>query len=196
MSPLSQLVQISFGFPFRGRIPHFPDGDARVIQMKDVDEPDIVYWDQLINTKLTGRRQPDWLQTGDVIFLLRGNWNFAVYIDEVPFPTVISPHFFLLRVKDHGHILPKFLAWQINQSPAQKYLNASAEGSVQRSIRKGVLEHLPIVVPPIKKQKIVVNLAEAAKSEAEAYRRLIKNREQVISSVASKILNPNAQGAY
>jgi restriction endonuclease S subunit len=134
MYPLRQLADVFSGYPFRGKIPHTIDGDARVIQMKDVDEPNMIYWDNLVNTKLKGRRQPDWLQAGDVIFLLRGNWFFAVHIDNVPFPTVISPHFFLLRVKDQSYILPKFLAWQINQPPAQRYLNASAEGSVQARI--------------------------------------------------------------
>jgi len=195
MYPLSQLVDIFSGYPFRGKIPHITDGDARVIQMKDVDEPDKIYWDDLVNTKLTGRRQPDWLQAGDVIFLLRGNRFFAVHIDNVPFPAVISPHFFLLRVRDQSNILPKFLAWQINQNPAQRYLNGSAEGSVQASVRKAVLELLPLVVPSIEKQKLAVNMAEAAQAEAETYRRLITNREQLLKSVASKILSPNTEGA-
>jgi len=107
----------------------------------------------------------------------------------VPFPTVISPHFLLLRVKRNAKLLPEFLAWQINQGPAQRYLNTSAEGTVQRSIRKGVLEDLPLVVPDLDTQQLVMEYAQAAQLEAETYMELIANRERELKAMASRILN-------
>jgi hypothetical protein len=160
--------------------------------MKDVSDTGRVEWDELVRTELKGRRKPDWLQPCDVLFLVRGNKNFAVHLDEVPFTAVISPHFLLLKVKRNAKLLPAFLAWQINQAPAQRYMDASAEGTVQRSIRKGVLEDLPLVVPDLDTQQLVVNYAQAARSEAEAYMELIANRERELRVVASKILTPDS----
>lgn len=192
MHKLSDLVKALPGYPFRGKIDHNPSGDARAIQMKDVSEAGGIKWGGLVQTELKGRRKPDWLQPGDVLFLVRGNKNFAVHLDEVPFPVVISPHFLLLKVKRNAKLLPAFLAWQINQAPAQRYMDASAEGTVQRSIRKGVLEDLPLVVPDLDTQQLVVNYAQAARSEAEAYMELIANRERELRVVASKILTPDS----
>ncbi|MGE4338705.1 MAG: restriction endonuclease subunit S [Pigmentiphaga sp.] len=192
MRKLSELVKVLPGYPFRGKIDHDPVGDARAVQMKDVSDTGRVEWEELVRTELKGRRKPDWLQPGDVLFLVRGNKNFAVHLDEVPFPAVISPHFLLLKVKRNAKLLPAFLAWQINQAPAQRYLDASAEGTVQRSIRKGVLEDLPLVVPDLETQHVVVSYAQAARSEAEAYMELIANRERELRVVASKILNPDS----
>lgn len=192
MRKLSDLTKTLPGYPFRGKIDHVSSGDTRVIQMKDVSDTGRVDWDELVRTELKGRRKPDFLEPGDILFLVRGNHNFAVHLDEAPFPTVISPHFLLLKVKRNAELLPAFLAWQINQAPAQRYLDASAEGTVQRSIRKGVLEDLPLVVPDLETQRLVVNYAQAARSEAEAYMELIANRERELKVVASKILNPDS----
>ncbi|MGE4442389.1 MAG: restriction endonuclease subunit S [Desulfomicrobium sp.] len=191
MRKLSELVNVLPGYPFRGKIDHDPDGEARAVQMKDVSESGGVAWDELVRTELKGRRKPDWLQSGDVLFLVRGNKNFAVHLDEVPFPAVISPHFLLLKVRRNAKLLPAFLAWQINQAPAQRYLDASAEGTVQRSIRKGVLEDLPLVAPELEAQQVVMNYAQAARSETEAYMELIANRERELKAVASMILTPD-----
>ncbi len=192
MCKLSELVKVLPGYPFRGKIDHAPYGEARAVQMKDVSESGGVEWDELVRTELKGRRKPDWLQPGDVLFLVRGDKNFAVHLDEVPFPAVISPHFLLLKVKRNAKLLSSFLAWQINQAPAQRYLDASAEGTVQRSIRKGVLEDLSLVVPDLETQHVVVNYAQAARSEAEVYMELIASRERELRAVASKILNPDS----
>jgi len=186
---LSELVKVLPGYPFRGKIDHDPAGDARAVQMKDVSEAGEVAWDELVQTELKGRRKPDWLRSGDVLFLVRGNKFFAVYLDEVPFPAVISPHFLLLKVRQNTKLLPAFLAWQINQGPAQRYLESSAEGTLQRSIRRGVLEDLPLVVPDLNAQQLVVNYARAARSEADTYMELIANRERELQAMASKILN-------
>ena len=188
MNKLSEYVEIIPGYPFREKIVENPDGDARVLQMKDADPAGGVAWDCLLKTDLKGRRKPDWLQVNDIVFLLRGNRNFAVILKNVPEPTVISQHFFLLRVGTQVPLVPDFLAWQINQEPAQRYLEMSAEGTVQRSIRRGVLEDMPFVLPPIEEQGLVVRLAQAAKSEADNYRQLIANRERMLRAVATKIL--------
>lgn len=191
MQILSEFVKITPGYPFRGKIPEKPEGDAYAVQMKDVSEGGIKFWRDLVRTELSGRRKPDWLKAEDVLFLVRGNKNYAMHLDEVPLPSVISPHFFLLRVKQGAGLIPAFLAWQINQAPAQRYLDASAEGSVQRSIRKGVLEALPLVVPDLENQRTIVSLVRSARSEAETYMELIANRERELKAVASKILNPD-----
>lgn len=188
MSKLSEYVEVIPGYPFRERILENPDGDARVLQMKDVDPSVGISWDGLLKTDLKGRRKPDWLQADDVVFLLRGNRNFAVILKSVPEPTVISPHFFLLRVGRQVPLLPGFLAWQINQKPAQRYFEMAAEGTVQRSIRRGVLEDMPFVLPTIQEQEVVVRLSEAAKSEADTYKELIANRERMLRAVSLKIL--------
>ena len=165
-----------------------PDSGVHVVQMKDVDPEQGLYWESTQSTAITGKRKPDWLRPGDVLFLMRGRSNFAVHLAEVPVKAVCSPHFMLLRVKPGSGLLPDFLAWQINQEPAQRHLHAAAEGTVQMSIRRGELEHMPLVVPSMDIQQTVVQLDQAARQEAAICRKLLGNRQRMLRVVARQVL--------
>lgn len=180
---LAALASVQAGHPFRGSIPEDPDGNAFAIQMRDISPDDGVAWNRLVRTSLDGRKIPVWLKPGDIIFVARGARNYALSLEDVPLPAVCSHLLFLLRVKSTG-LLPEFLAWQINQVPAQRHLTKAAEGTDQLSIRRGVLEALPITVPPIKQQHSIVALARDALRERQVLKTLIQNRQQQLEAIA------------
>ncbi|MBK9028816.1 MAG: restriction endonuclease subunit S [Propionivibrio sp.] len=187
---LSDLVELRAGHPFRGSVPEAADGNAYALQMRDVSPEAGVAWGGLVRTGLDTRKSPDWLQRGDVVFVARGMRNYALCMDEVPMPTVCSQYFFLLRVRSAPllpSLLPEFLAWQINRAPAQRYLASNAEGSDQLSIRRGVLEDLPLVVPPIEQQQRIVALGDAARRERQLLEQLIFNGEKQLDALAYEL---------
>ena len=187
---LSDLVELRAGHPFRGSVPAVADGNAYALQMRDVSPDAGVAWGGLVRTELDTRKSPDWLQRGDVVFVARGMRNYALCMDEVPLPTVCSQYFFLLRVRSAPllpALLPEFLAWQINRAPAQRYLASNAEGSDQLSIRRGVLENLPLVVPSIEQQQRIVALGTAARRERQLLEQLILNGEKQLDALAYEL---------
>lgn len=186
---LKALVAIQAGHPFRGSVPEDPNGNAHALQMRDVSPDGVVAWETLTRTSLEKHKSADWLQPGDVIFVARGLRNYAVCLENVPVPAVCSQYFFLLRVKSTG-LLPQFLAWQINRLPAQRYLAKNAEGSAQLSIRRGVLEALPLVVPPPEQQQHIIALAQDASRERQVLEALIRNREQQLDAIALALHAP------
>lgn len=188
MVAAASLIDIKPGHPFRTRIQGTPDGEVRVVQMKDVGEDGAVHWDETARTNLTGKKKPNYLKAGDVLLTARGNRTYAVCLGEVPDLAVCAPHFFLLRIKPGVNLLPAFLAWQLNQAPAQRYFEKSAEGSWHRSIRRPVLEALPLKVPEVDLQEKVVSMAALARREADALKQLIENREQMLKSIAKDVL--------
>lgn len=185
-SDLTAFAEVQAGHPFRGSVPEDPNGNTYALQMRDVSPEGGVAWAGLVRTSLDGRKSPVWLQPGDVIFVARGMRNYAICLIDVPQPAVCSQYFFLLRVKSTG-LLPEFLAWQINRAPAQRYLAKNAEGTDQLSIRRGVLEALPIVVPPLAQQHRIVALAKDASRERQVLTTLIRNREQQLDVLASDL---------
>lgn len=185
---LSDLATISAGHPIRDAVRDVPGGDVAVVQIKNVDAEAGVDWPAVAKTKLTGRRDPDWLKPGDVIFSARGHRNVAVCLDRPPARAVCSPHFFLIRVKDGKSIIPEFLAWQMNLQPAQRYFEQSATGSYITSIRRQVLETLPLQIPSLDRQRLLVRLAEAAKREKHLMERMIENRQRELDLVAQELL--------
>ena len=185
---LEEAAVIKPGYPFRGKMVEIPNGDALVVQMKDV-KPDLpVNWTSLIQSELKGWKKPDWLQTGDILVLARGNHNFAICMDKVPVKAVCSPHFFMIQIKSKTKLIPEFLAWQINQAPAQRHLELTATGTLQRNLRRLDLETLPVTVPPLDIQRNIVKMAQVALREKQVLQDLIINRDRQMMAIASKIL--------
>lgn len=181
---VGDLASLQGGYPFRGSIEESSEGGVLAVQMKDVDPEHGVNWSGVIRTSLAGRKQPNWLKAGDVLFVSKGARYYAVCIDEPPTKAVCSPHFFLLQVLPRVVLLPAFLAWQINQPPFQRQLQQAAEGSSQMSIRRPVLESLTLSVPSLADQQRIVAIADLARQERHTLHQLIHNREQQLQALA------------
>lgn len=181
---LKQVADVRAGYPFRGGVVPVDQGPAWVVQMKDLDGAGRVGWAQVARAHLPGRKPPDWLRASDLLVVARGNRFHSACLDPPPGPTVCGPHFFRLRVWPDVPLLAAFLAWQINRAPAQRFLSSHAEGSDQLSIRRGVLESLPLAVPPLETQRAIVGLAAAAHEECRRLEALIHNRQQQLDALA------------
>jgi len=119
--------------------------------------------------------------------MARGNRNYAIYLDEVPARVVCSPLFFHIHMRTKN-ILPEFLAWQINQGPAQSYFGRSRVGTAQMSIRRSTLEELPVSIPELDKQKALIELDRLMKEEQRLCNQLATSREQIMNSLARDLL--------
>jgi hypothetical protein len=184
---LKHLAEARLGYPFRGAVKEVPSGRVAVVQIKNVDPEQGVDWHALVRTELTGRKRPDWLRSGDVLFAARGNRNVAVLVDQPPDNAVCAPQFYLLRINS-GHVLPEYLAWYLNQAPAQRYFALSAEGTFITSIRRAVLEALPIPVPSMERQHLIARLSDAVARERRLTEQLLRNREQQLRLVATGLI--------
>jgi hypothetical protein len=186
---LSEVAEVLPGHPFRGKIEPALKGNALVVQMKDVDSDTGIDWPSLMRVYAGGRKVPTWLQHNDIIFAARGTNNYAIHVDSPIANVVLSPHFFLIRVKSGIELLPEFLAWQINQAPARKYFASSSEGSLTVSIRRAVLESLPVTTPSLEEQKKVVQLVRCWKQQQKAIRALENNNDKLMAAIANNVFN-------
>jgi len=184
---LKDVAMITVGHPIRDAVRSTPGGDVAVVQIKNVDVETGIDWPSVAVTKLTGKREPDWLKSGDVLFSARGQRNVAVCVDQPPPKSVCSPHFFLIRASDA--LVPQFLAWQMNLPRAQKYFAQSATGSYITSIRRQVLETLILLVPGVERQRLIAGLAETARRERHLIRKLIENRQRELELLAKGLLD-------
>lgn len=193
--PLRSLATIHPGYPFRGKLPVDKDGNAFVVQFRHlvvgepVDDKDGTTLDRVT---LPGRRRPDYLWPGDILFMARGTRNDAAVVGALPSNTVCTPNFFHLRLKPEAfRLMPEFLAWQLNQTDAQRYFAMCSQGSAAPSVTKTQLGDLPVVVPPIEQQKLMMKLVGAAQQEQALLEQLIENRQRMTDAVAQQILRPD-----
>ena len=186
---VSALCAVSTGWSFRGRIDPTDGAKTAVVQMRDTS-PSGVDWTSCVRTEVTGRREPDWLRPGDILFPARGNVSQAVLIDESigSLQAVAAPHFFLLRVT-RSDVLPAYLAWWLNQEPAQRHLEQQAQSStLVRNIARPVLEATPVVLPPLPRQEQIVGLASVMRREEDLLQRLRQTNQQIMTGLARDLL--------
>lgn len=178
------MVHIRAGHPFRGAVEPIDSGSVAVAQMKDILPSGKIDWLSVVKTEVAGRKEPDWLKSGDLLFVTRGSRYYAACVDEAPLWAVCGPHLFHLTVRDPDQILPEFLAWQVGQLPVQRQLLQAASGSLQLSVTKQALEALEISLPSIRTQRLVADLARTAERERALLTSLIHNREQELKALA------------
>lgn len=184
---LKQIVTINAGYPFRGKILEVANAQAIVVQMKDVSPAIGIRWSGCVNTGLTGKRHPGWLQTGDILIAARGSHNYAVEVVGAHLNAVAAPHFFIVRIKKK-EILPGYLAWFLNQAPCQRYFKQNSEGSLTKSIRRSVLEEALIAIPSLIKQRAIINLDKTLKQEQYLLEQLRCNNEQLMKAIVNDLL--------
>lgn len=184
---LYEIADIEAGHPFRGAIPERENGDCEVIQVRDIDSDGQIGWESVISTQITGRKQPNWLEEGNIIFAARGARNLATSMPDLNRPVVCAQHFFRITINGASIALPEFIAWQLNQKSLQHYFRQSAEGSAQVSIRRAVLEQACITLPPLEQQVALTQLAKTALKEKQLLTRLIDNRRQQIDAIANDL---------
>lgn len=192
---LEQIATINAGYPFRGKIPESKGSGVLAVQMRDVSLTDGIRWSSCFETQLTGKRDPGYLNTGDILIAARGSNNYAVAVDAALAPTgkqaVAAPHFFVLRLKGNT-VLPEYLAWLLNQAPAQRYFEQNAEGTLTKSIRSSVLKETLIAVPPLSKQKTIIAMADALAAEHRLMQQLISNGERMMGAIAKDLYQAHA----
>lgn len=184
---LTELATISAGHPFRGKIPEKTGSGIRAVQMKDISIEQGVCWDTVVKTELAGKKQPDWLMNGDILFAARGSRNYAVLMNQVIGQVVSAPHFYILRMNEQS-LLPEFLVWQLNQKPLQNYFDRAAQGSFTKSIKRAILEGAEITVPSLEKQKQILGLHNTVIQEKNLYAQLSINADKFMNSIANELV--------
>ena len=186
---LIDVATMSAGFPFRGRIEEAKGTGIRVVQMRDVSFEHGVDWQNCTEVAVVVKKQSDWLCEGDILFAARGNVPYAYPIVSLPaeYSMLASPHFFVLRIQANN-VLPSFVAWYLNQRPAQRYFAAGIEGSTTKSIRREVLENAPIVIPPLSTQHVILDLQSSIQKERHCLMRLIEIGQSTLTSVAERLV--------
>lgn len=73
---------------------------------------------------------------------------------------------------------------QLNQQQVQRYFKAAVEGPMYLSIRRQVLENVPIKVLKFEKQKQLAAMHRRGVREQKVLQKLIENRQQQLEAIA------------
>ena len=185
---LKDLVSITAGHSFRGKIKNTPGSGITVVQLRDVSPESGITWETCQETELVKANSGYWLEKDDILIVARGKHFYATLITQIELKAVASLHFYILRIKNKM-ITSEFLTWFINQKPAQSYFTKQAEGSRTLSIKKESLSNLLIPIPDLAVQSNISNLNRTINEEQTLFNKMIQSNISILSSIAEDLVH-------
>lgn len=187
---LKDIASIQMGYSFRARLDSLASGTVAVIQMKDLTDQNRVDCSALARVDMEKPKEHHLAKPEDLIFRSRGLTSTSAILLDDPGIAVVAAPLLRIRVSNHG-ILPEYLNWFIRQTPAQAFLTSHAKGTAQKMISKETLEGLEVFVPPLERQRTIVEITALAEKERHILENLAERRHQFISTHLIQL----AQGA-
>lgn len=78
---------------------------------------------------------------------------------------------------------PAYLQWFINHPATQAALAGRAAGTAVKMIGKGVLDSLEVALPPLERQRLIVEVAQFSSREAALLEELRGRRKALIEGI-------------
>jgi len=178
---LGDISEIQVGYQSREGIRANPDGSHYLLQARDFDNLHKVDWSNLTRFTPAGSTSRSEIRQGDVLFLARGQDNFAWPVTHVTTHIFAANSFYILR-PDQATILPDYLAWWLNQTPAQEYIKLNRSGSSLPFLSVSALSHLEIPIPDFEMQRKIGELELLRKKEADLLGLYLSKKSTLIQS--------------
>ena len=189
---LSNACTIQMGYTARGRLESADYGGVHTIKLRDLPSHGLVSPESLTRVNLNGPLDRYLISAGDVVFRSRGERNTASALDNrYTEPVLAILPLIILRPKP-TIIFPAYLAWIINQPPAQRHFDHAARGTNLRMIPRSCLNDLEIDVPGIETQRRIVAVDALVEREQSLSVLVAEKR----SRLTRMILGDQARGEY
>lgn len=178
---LGDLAEVRMGYSFRNRLEPHAEGDLVVIQMKDIDESNLVHVEGLVRVRMPDLKGHHLVRPGDLLFRSRGSTNSAALVGADLGRAVLAAPMLLIRPATDA-VDPAYLQWFINHAATQAGLASQAAGTAVKMIGATSLAGLPVTVPPLATQRHIVDAARLAARESALLDRLKERRRALIDS--------------
>ena len=176
---IKKIALLSMGTNFRSHYDAAGSDGLFVVQMKDLDATSVKI-ETLEKLTLKPPRNVTFLKPGDIIFRSRGRTTTAVIVPGNIGKAVLSAPLFLIRVKDASRVLPGYLCWYINQTPAQRFLYQRTEGSALKMVTLKHLRDLEIPLPALDVQSKIEKIAVMLMREIAMFEEIKRKREKYV----------------
>lgn len=188
---LEDLAKLEVGYLFRSRPPYVEKGGRSLVQIMDVSAERGINWRDVSQIRIDSIRPQLCLKAGDVLVKAKGENLTAAEVIDPPDSAIASAQLIVIRIKNQKKLLPGYLAWYINQPPAQKILNQLSAGSSIRHLSRISLSVLPIPIPRMEIQQKIVRLMELQRKENELVALIQQKRKKLMERLLLSFLSTN-----
>jgi restriction endonuclease S subunit len=186
---LPDVCTIHSGYTARGRLEGTDDGGVLTIQLGDISTDGNIHPARLTRVPLDDLPDRYFVRPGDVVFRSRGERNTASVIDKrLQEPALAVLPLLVLR-PNIDVVLPEYLAWAINQPPAQRHFDLAARGTNIRMIPRSSLDDLALEIPDIGTQEKIVAINALAEQERALAILVAEKRRKMLSLILGERAN-------
>lgn len=190
---LSDVCTIRTGYTARERLDPVMAGTL-VIQLGDVPAEGQFDPERLIRVQPRANLERYMVDPGDVLFRSRGERTTALALGtELTEPALAMSPLYVLR-PDTTVLTPRFLAWTLNQVPAQRHFNASALGTSIRMVPKSSLDSLTIDLPDLSVQNLIGSVDELAERQLSLTHQLADTSRRLVSALLTERAGSQSPG--
>ena len=179
---IEDFCDIRIGFAFRKRLVHSPNGNAMVIQPKNItSESSISFGDEppLRTDKSIARP----LLQKEVLVVNRGRFAAAVFDLPNTETWIVPSSIIVLSVNDQS-VLPEYVVSYLNSANGQRLFQRHCEHTTVPFISMGNFKSMDIPIPPLDRQHLLVALDKAT----ARYTLLSKRKQELLRGMLNREL--------
>lgn len=192
---LEKIASIRMGYPVRTKVERDPNGTISIIQMKDIDKYNRLDSSDIYIVQMEDSMKKHFLAENDILFRSRGVSTTAALVPKELENSIAAAPLTVIRVKSNysKKVDPAYLAWYINQPRTQQQLSRLAAGTSLLHINLSALTDLEVDIPPINKQKLIVEIAALSQREQQIMEELARKRQAYIEGILIKQVRNNSK---
>jgi restriction endonuclease S subunit len=193
---LGEIAEIKTGLVLsrkKSEIGYDAKATYKLLSLKNISEDGMVI-NQIFDDFISNEHLDDhyFTKEGDVLIRLSQPYT-AVFIDKEYTGLLVPSYFAIIKVKE-TKALPQYVAWYLNTMNVKKELERAQAGSRIPSTNQHTIRNISIVLPPISKQKVLIELYQLHQREKLLYKKLIEEKELLFQGVTQKILGGKQNG--
>lgn len=179
---LSRLADIQLGYPFRSRLEPDQEGDVSVVQMKDIDDTDLLRFTGVTRIALPARGSRHLLQAGDLLLRSRGRSNGVALVSDNPPAAILAAPMVRIR-PDPSKVMPSYLHWYLNSPAGQAQIVGLAEGTSVMMISVEKIKDLEVPLPALSRQAAIAEVGQMAQREHQLLSEIAGLRQRVTTHI-------------
>lgn len=186
---LHYIADVLPGYSFRAAIEPSENGNALVIQAKDINSDEVFSNSaSLTRISLDPVQNSSRAENGDVLLVSRGATVHKSTVFKSDSNNVIaSSSLFIIRIKD-ASIMPEYLSLYLNSPEGQSQLAQITTGAYIKNLARQNLAKLEIPIPELIKQKNLFFLQQNITAQEKIQMKKIQIKRKIINSTIKNIL--------
>ncbi|MCW3785490.1 restriction endonuclease subunit S [Plebeiibacterium sediminum] len=131
------------------------------------------------------------LRPNDIIVTGKGQRIFAWAYKEEYGQVIPSSLFYIIKINDSSKLIGEYLANVLNSQKVNHKLKSLSGGTSIPSIQKKELGQLSIYIPPIEKQRQIIDMSKLLDKDVELATQLLEKKKALKTGLLNMIINDN-----